>query len=202
MSQQQQHVGRSNERQIQNALEVFKKDPNLSLRRAAAIHNVARKTLGNRRAGKLSRADSMPNSSNLTKLKEDVIVKHVLDLVDRGFPPRLAEVADMANSLRAERQLGQVGINWPSTFVKRRPELKMSFNQKYDYKRALCEDPDRIRAWFELVANTKAKHGILDEDTWNFDETGFMMGQICPSMVVTASERRTQPKAIQPSNRE
>jgi hypothetical protein len=74
-------------------------------------------------------------------------------------------VADIANSLRAERGLGQVSLNWPSTFVKRRPELKTKFSRKYDYKRALCEDPNDVRAWFELVGNTKAKHGILDDDT-------------------------------------
>ena len=202
MSQQQQHVQPSNERQIYLALQALIQDAKLSLRRAAAIYNVDRTTLGQRRDGRPSQADRRPKSMNLTKLEEDVVTEHVLDLIERGFPPRLADVADMANSLRAERDLGQVGINWPSTFVKRRPELKMKFNRKYDYKRALCEDPDDIRAWFELVANTKAKHGIQDNDTWNFDETGFMMGQICTGMVVTASERRSRPKTIQPGNRE
>jgi hypothetical protein len=48
-----------------------------------------------------------------------VIVEHILELVARGFPLRLAAVADMANSLRAKRNLGYVGLNWPSTFVKR-----------------------------------------------------------------------------------
>ena len=81
---------------------------------------------------------------NLTKLEEDVVVNHILDLDSRGFPPRLADVANMANSLRAERGLSQVGLNWPSTFVKRRPNLRIKFNRKYDYKRALCEDPDNI----------------------------------------------------------
>jgi hypothetical protein len=95
----------------------------------------------------------------------------------------------MANSLRAERNLGQVGINWPSTFVKRCPELTTKFNCKYDYKRAPCEDPEIIQAWFGLVANIKAKYGIQDEDTYNFDEAGFMMGQILTGAVVTASER-------------
>jgi hypothetical protein len=52
----------------------------------------------------------------------------------------------------------------------------MKFNRKYDYKRAFCEDSDDVRAWFELVGNTKAKHSILDDNTWNFDETGFIMG--------------------------
>jgi hypothetical protein len=41
--------------------------------------------------------------------------------------------------------MGQVGVNRPSTFVERQPELKVKFNRKYDYKRALCEDPEVIR---------------------------------------------------------
>jgi hypothetical protein len=67
----------------------------------------------------------------------------------------------MANSLRAERHMGQVSVNRPSTFVERQPELKVKFNRKYDYKRALCKDPEVIRGWFKLVENTKAKYSIL-----------------------------------------
>jgi hypothetical protein len=52
-----------------------------------------------------------------------VIVKHILYLVKRGFPPRLSAVANIANSLRAERSLGYISLNWPSTFVKRQLEL-------------------------------------------------------------------------------
>jgi hypothetical protein len=48
---------------------------------------------------------------NLTKLKEDVIIKHILKLVARGFPPKLIAVADIGNSLRAERNLGEISIN-------------------------------------------------------------------------------------------
>ena len=61
----------------------------------------------------------MANLQNLTATKEQVIVKYVLKLVARGFPLRLAAVADIANSLRAKRNLGPVSLNWPSTFVKR-----------------------------------------------------------------------------------
>jgi hypothetical protein len=146
MPQQQQHLGPSNERQIQIALQALDQGATLSLRRAAAIYNVPRKTLSDQRAGRSSQADRWPKSRNLEKTEEDVLVKHILDLVTRGFPPRLAAVADMANSLRAERNLGQVGINWPSTFVKRRPELTTKFNRKYNYKRALCENPEIIQA--------------------------------------------------------
>ncbi|RYN15402.1 hypothetical protein AA0112_g12766, partial [Alternaria arborescens] len=39
-------------------------------------------------------------------------------------------------------------------------------------------------------------------DVYNFDEAGFMMGKITTQLVVTGSERRGRPKAIQPGNRE
>ena len=48
----------------------------------------------------------------------------------------------------------------------------------------------------------RAKYGILDCDFYNFDETGFMMGIICSSMVVTRADRRGQGKQLQPGNRE
>jgi hypothetical protein len=35
-----------------------------------------------------------------------------------------------------------------------------------------------IRSWFELVEQTKAKYGILDEDVHNFDEASFIIGKI------------------------
>jgi len=132
------------EAQIQLALQALKQDANLSQRRAAAIYRVPQSTISKRRAGQHSRINTMPNSRSLTNTEERVIVEHILELVARGFPPRLPAVADMANSLRAERNLGHVGLNWPSTFVKRQPELVVKFNRKYDYKRALCEDPEVI----------------------------------------------------------
>jgi hypothetical protein len=53
----------------------------------------------------------MANLQNLTATKEQVIIKHILELVARGFPLRLTAVADMANSLRVERGLGYIGLN-------------------------------------------------------------------------------------------
>jgi hypothetical protein len=66
----------------------------------------------------------------------------------------------------------------------------------------LCEDPELIQGWFDLVRNIIAKYGIADADIYNFDETGFMMGQITALMVITSSNRRGKPKLAQPGNRE
>jgi hypothetical protein len=59
---------------------------------------------------------------------------------------------------------------------------------------SLCSgDPAVINPWFDLVQNTKRKYGILDEDIYNFDETGFTTGVAGSVKVVTASERRNWP---------
>jgi hypothetical protein len=87
-------------------------------------------------------------------------------------------------------------------FIKHQLELTVKFNQKYNYKRALCKDPKVIQGWFRLVANIKAKYSIQDNNTYNFDEASFIMGQISTGAVVTASKQQGRPKAVQPGNRE
>ncbi|KAG9185043.1 hypothetical protein G6011_02990 [Alternaria panax] len=134
--------------------------------------------------------------------EEVAIVQHVLKLLEQGYPPRLADVEEMANSLLWVRNRDPVGKRWAANFVKRRPELKVKFNRKYDYSRALCEDSKIIEGWFRLVQNSKAKYGIQDEDRYNFDETGFQMGVISTGAVVTVAERRGRLKTVQQGNRE
>ncbi|OAQ58122.1 restless-like transposase [Pochonia chlamydosporia 170] len=135
-------------------------------------------------------------------LEESTIIQYVLDLDSRSFPPRLCGVRDMANRLLADRDGAPVGPRWASNFVKRQQELSTRFTRRYDYQRALCEDPKIIGPWFELVRNTIAKYGIHDDDIHNVDETGFMMGMISTTMVVTSSERRSKPSLAQPGDRE
>jgi hypothetical protein len=66
----------------------------------------------------------------------------------------------------------------------------------------LCSDPAVISPCFDLVQNTKARYGILDEDTYSFDEIGFIMGAGGTVRIVTASERHHDPIADQPGKRE
>ena len=65
------------------------------------------------------RVETEPNRKKLTKLEEAVIVKRILDLDSRGFPPIKDILRDMANKLLVEREASTIGINWPDRFVKR-----------------------------------------------------------------------------------
>jgi hypothetical protein len=48
----------------------------------------------------------------------------------------------------------------------------------------------------------KAKYGITDKDTWNFDESGFMIGKISSQLIITGLEKPGKQKKLQPGDRE
>src|SRR5450432_950518 len=96
----------------------------------------------------------------------------------------------------------QVSQNWVYNFVRRHQALQTRYNCKYDYQRAQCEDLQVIRDWFRLVKNIVAKYRIQEQDIYNFDETGFQIGVISTTKVVSGSERSNRPVAVQPRNRE
>jgi hypothetical protein len=110
-SQQRNNLPALKEARLQLALQAINRDATLSERRAAAIYNVSRITLRRRRAGIPLRSDCTPNSMNLLKTEEDIIVQHTLDLDARGFAPRYAAIKDIADSLLAERHRDPVGQN-------------------------------------------------------------------------------------------
>jgi len=184
------------------AIEAIRKNQKLSVRRAAKAYDVPFSTLFHRMKGRVATTEKRHSQHKLTSSEEDTIVRYVLDLDSRGFPPRIDGVEDMANLLLETRGAKRVGKYWAYRFVQRRPELKTRFSRAYDFQRALCEDPELIKKWFELVKNMRAKYGIQDEDFYNFDETGFMMGVICAAMVVTRADRRGRSKQLQAGNRE
>jgi hypothetical protein len=111
MSQPQQELPESKEARIQLALQAIQQDATLSLRSAASFYRVSHTTLSDRRAGKQFRRSCAPNSANLRRTEEDVIVQHILDLDARGFPPQRAAVKDIADLLRKERGQPSVGVN-------------------------------------------------------------------------------------------
>jgi hypothetical protein len=141
----------------------------------------------------------------LTDTEEAVLLDRILDLNNKGFPPRHSIVREYANIILNTRNASPpptpVGKNWVTNFIKRHSTLRTMYDRKLDYKRAKCEDPNIIKLWFTLVAGLQAKYGIID-DVWNFDETGFQMGVAATARVVTQSEKQGRAKTKQPGNRD
>jgi hypothetical protein len=134
-----------NEANINLAIQAINQEQIQCEYRAALAYNVPRSTLHNQRARIAARRDRKPNSKKLTKLEEEVIVRHILELDSRGFAPSLGAVRDMADKLLTKRGAGYVGRQWPRNFINRIDSLTTRFNRPYDRQRTLCEDPKVIR---------------------------------------------------------
>jgi len=89
-----------------------------------------------------------------------------------------------------------------SRFIQSQPELQTKWSRRLNSQRADSEDPIAIAAWFKLVEETRQTYGVLDQDIYNFDETGFAMGVAATSKVVTSSDRIGRAVVVQPGNRE
>ena len=111
MSQQRSSQLPYNESDIQLALFDLKSQRVESVKRAAAIYNVPRTTLGHRRAERPSRRDCEANSKRLTKLEETAIIHRVIEEDARGFSPGKLDVRAMADKLLREREGDPTGKN-------------------------------------------------------------------------------------------
>jgi DDE superfamily endonuclease/Tc5 transposase DNA-binding domain/helix-turn-helix, Psq domain len=191
------------------AINAFKQGQFISIRAAATTYDVPYTTTLRRAQGRPPRSECRPNGQKLSSTEESALENWIISLDTRGFPPRVSAVQDMANLLLAARTksdlsaaLPTVGENWARKFVNRHDTLKSRFSRKYDYQRAKNEDPEVIREWFKRVYSTIQEFGILEQDIYNFDETGFQMGVISTAKVVTRAERKGRPTLTQPGNRE
>jgi hypothetical protein len=187
------------------ALDDIKHGRVKSLRAAAKLYNIPLTTLHARTKGRISRVDKRPSGHKLTQFEEDSLTEWIISMDTRGAAPRPATVRDMANILLAARgnnPPATVGKNWPSTFIQRRDEIRTRFSRRYDYQRALNEDPKSLREWFNKVQSIVDENGIQPEDIYNFNETGFAMGLISAQKVVTRAEYYGRRSILQPGNRE
>ena len=99
----------SNESRIILTLEALKNNNTLSLRATAKTYSVSAATLLRRRDGKPTRRDSPVNSKKLTQTEEEAIIRYILKLATRSFPPRLYSIEDIANQLLHVRDAPPIG---------------------------------------------------------------------------------------------
>nr|POF17747.1 pogo transposable element with znf domain [Quercus suber] len=192
----------SNEGAVVLAMSAFRSGQFKSVRATAQAYNISKTTLLRRINGHPSKEDYTPENKRLSLVEEEAIIQWILRLDNQGLCPTVAIVKQMADSICTARGSQPVGKNWTTNFVRRTPALKIRINRVYDCQRKQCEDIQLIQEWFQLVRNTVTQHGIVPADIYNFDETGFQMGQIATSRVVTSAERQGKPKQIRPTGAE
>jgi DDE superfamily endonuclease/Tc5 transposase DNA-binding domain len=203
------HTQKSPEKQgrIDLALHGIKKNQFSSQRKAAEVCKVPRSTMRGQLHGATPREESRPQNSLLLLVEEEQLIQWILAMEQRGFPTYLIDVKRMAENLILHRGtsgfIPKIGINWVYRFTGRHPAIKKYRTRNKDYRRARQERLSVIQPWFQLIQDTKEKYGIIDADTYNFDETGFAQGVITGSATkaVGSSDNTTRITISQPGDR-
>jgi len=93
-----------------------------------------------------------------------------------------------------------VGKNWVYNFIKHYKDLKTWYSQRY--KCVKCKNLKIIYKWFKYIQTAIQQYGILDDDIYNFDKTGFVMSLIATAKIVIRAETSDCLPLLQPENQE
>jgi hypothetical protein len=197
MASSEPDLGLLPEKRLDLAIQAFNSGQVASIRAASRLYEVPYTSVHNRLNGLTTRHNAQVNNRRLTSTEEKTLIQRIKLLDDNGFSPTLPFVRNMANLLLQQREPGcEVGKNWPTRWTRQHNELVAKYLRKHDYQRAKCEDPDILGKWFQLLQSTISKYGIVTEDIYNFDETGFQMGDISTTKALTQTQpsRSKQPR--------
>src|SRR4051794_29548356 len=111
--------------------------------------------------------------------EEESLIQWILSMDKHSILSRVMTVCEIACLLVTQHEKpAYVGKTWVHSFISHYNTLKSKYNHKYDYQQAKCEDLELITDWFRHVQSTIIEYRILNDDIYNFDETGFQMGVI------------------------
>ena len=158
----------------------WKQNPEISQRWIARRYGIPHSTLNDRIHGAIPAVQRDQNQQLLHPAEEIALKQWLIRLQAWGWPVRVEQVRFMAQDILKKKgaTINTVGINWTSKYLARHPELKTKYIPPLDKERALAHDPKIIQGWFELYKKLKIEFNVQDEDIYNMDEKGFMMGVV------------------------
>jgi hypothetical protein len=165
----------------------------LSIRKAAEQHGIDRwERLRDRINGMKPRKEEAESRQRLSPQEEKIIERHIQQLEVWGWPPMVSQLQRMATELlRAKGDLGpDIGTNWSQRFLRRHPDLKSRFVLPLDKDCVITEDPKQIQRFFELFQTTKEKYDIHDNNIYNMDKKGIMIGVLAKLKVICSRKHQ------------
>ena len=111
----------------------------------------------------------------------------------QGFPPRLDLFKAVAEKLfqkqlqdSSDSEPKTLGPTWLRGFLRRHPAISARFSTPMDRQRAFSNHPGPIKDHFKTII---AKYRIRDENMWNIDEKGFILGKANRAKVMVRAGR-------------
>ncbi|KAM4061702.1 Tc5 transposase DNA-binding domain-containing protein [Hirsutella rhossiliensis] len=183
------------EARVQKAKKYLDQNPTAKVTTVARQFEVPRGRLRSRLDGRTSLTDRQPTNTKLSKPEEDALCRYIDRLGAVNLAVRREFIVDAANRILKERsgKASQsnpptVGIHWIDRFVKRHKYLLMSQKQ-LESNRQAAEDIPTVIEWYKKLHAVMQSEGIVEDDIWNMDETGFRIGVGKDQLVVTKRKK-------------
>jgi hypothetical protein len=183
------------EDRLELAIEHYRRPGiNWSIREIAEEFGVDRKTLKRRLDGGKSHKEAGTDLEKLLPTESIVLISIVQYLYDLGSPPTMCQMQWFANELLQRRLANIRGVHVRSLndedipkefhmdlravrrYIERRPDLQVKLARSIESKRAIQTTRDIAQDFLNKLEAVIQKYHIRDQDIWNMDETGYMIG--------------------------
>lgn len=172
------------------AIQRMEQNPGAKLSRTAEAFDVSRHTLRRRLSG-IGPAKGKPATHKLFSDAEEEGICDYIDLLDRqNLSLQRQHVVGAANLTLKQRastkatEIPTVGQKWVSRFLQRYG-YTISSQKSMELKRKEAENLQTVNDWFLKLQAIIQRYGIIPEDIWNMDESGFRIGIMNDQKVVT-----------------
>lgn len=180
------------EARIQTACSAARCAKNLNIAALARQFDVSASRLRARYKGRPSRSTRQMAYKRLDDEQEASLVGWVRRLDDLAVPPTAGMVVVSANALlrRYNPAAKPLGKDWVYDFVNQRlpKDLNWVHQKPADQDRITAQDIGILTAWYERLEPFLKK--IPPKHVYNFDETGFILGQGQPQNVISRNKHR------------
>lgn len=132
-----------------------------------------------------------PTTASITP-QEQALIRWIGILDDANVAPTTQEINDAANGILLRSGSDRrVGKNWAYYFLKRLPnEYEHIVQKTMEAKRMDAEKLPAIIDWFERLNVVLQRYKFGPRNIYNFDESGFQLGQGKSQRVVTKYKYR------------
>ena len=186
------------EQRIRAACKSYELRKNTKIAPLAREFDVPVQRLRARLNGRQSRSSHPIPTKRLDESQEAALIRWINILDSLHVPPTAGMVEASANAMirtrseAAGEELGDpVGKMWIYNFIKRLPDGLYWVKQKpADRDRIEAEDISILQAWYDRLEPFVRR--ISPSNIYNFDETGFALGQGKPQKVISRFRERTR----------
>jgi hypothetical protein len=160
--------------------------------------------------GMLSRTQARHQQQKLSYAEEKVLLKWIKELTVSGYSPGHRLLKEVAEEIRTKRVYNlddtplspfepplqfNLGQDWVPRFVQRHEYLKVVIGRRIESVRMDGATKPVLEAWFDAYNKIVQQEKILQENTYNMDESGFSIRTIELTCTILDSNLRTKYQA-------